>query len=455
MKNILAIIFLVFSNSVFAINEQHFLLAPIGWSTEYQKKIMDSKNEYLSILNEDEYLKNFEAAPLMVHYNNSHPLFILNLHYNKDIIRVDNRENSVGYLSYGSNGFWSTAFESIFGKLATIQRSLAQNDEDFGLNRTIANGSLAIIINKDLHNRAIIKAYVDWSKMKIVFYTNLELILNNKQYSIDMPYASINKWGYIYGGEKKDKLSGKTNLSAIAFEKFFELSEADLRKREEEEKEQKRKFDFIEEDKELKVINDTVYKNLTPDISIDFSISKELPLRKEDSFEGNYSIVVTNKNTIISNNEDFPSTLSGDIVKRFISSVKCANPAQKEFPLHNKKELVNSTVNFNLKLYIDNVLPFPIELILKKDKKTGSVIVSNKKKITEVFKLGRCDDESKIKSLLNAFEGNEIDCSFMLNENKKTIKVLMRTYSFQYTFEKNVIKQNKQDGVFYELVNNE
>ena len=43
----------------------------------------------------------------------------------------------------------------------------------------------------------------------------------------------------------------------------------------------------------------------------------------------------------------------------------------------------------------------------------------------------------------------------MLNENKKTIKVLMRTYSFQYTFEKNVIKQNKQDGVFYELVNNE
>ena len=184
MKNILAIIFLVFSNSVFAINEQHFLLAPIGWSTQYQKKIMDSKNEYLSILNEDEYLKNFEAAPLMVHYNNSHPLFILNLHYNKDIIRVDNRENSVGYLSYGSNGFWSTAFESIFGKLATIQRSLAQNDEDFGLNRTIANGSLAIIINKDLHNRAIIKAYVDWSKMKIVFYTNLELILNNKQYSI-------------------------------------------------------------------------------------------------------------------------------------------------------------------------------------------------------------------------------------------------------------------------------
>lgn len=85
MKNILAIIFLVFSNSVFAINEQHFLLAPIGWSTEYQKKIMDSKNEYLSILNEDEYLKNFEAAPLMVHYNNSHPLFILNLHYNKDL----------------------------------------------------------------------------------------------------------------------------------------------------------------------------------------------------------------------------------------------------------------------------------------------------------------------------------------------------------------------------------
>lgn len=457
-KNILFILLYLLVQTVSAVNISNFQLIADGWSSEYQKRIMNSKNEYLSFLNYDENLKDIESATLTIKYNNGNPLFILHLPYKKEFVRVEGRENAVGYLKYGTNGFYSTAFENIFDKIALIQRELAVEREDFGFNTTIMSGSLVIVINKNQQNSAIIQAKVNWNMPKLIINTLLEIKLNKRIHLVKMPYSSINEWGYMYGGENIDKLSGETNSSAIAFEKFFEISKADLALREENERKEKREKDYLEEEIELKSLNDTIYETVSPEITTDFTIKNRLynngrPLRKEDSFNNTYSLIVADKGNLINHHENIFSSNENEILNEFIASIKCDKPAEKEFLLHKTTRYVNSVVKFNLKLDVDNVIPFPIELILKKDKKTDSVFVSNKKKVTEVFKICKCDDNDKIESLINEFEGNSYKRLFIGNENKKVIRVNMRTYSFQYAFKHNEIQAIEENGIFYEIEN--
>lgn len=227
MKRLFITLFtIVLATSSFAIDEKNVTVIAKGWSNEYATKIHGAKAYFISALNQNGYLNNVTTATLTVAYKDGKCICSLEIPYVSELVKTS--PQLIGYYRYGSNGFSSTPIETIFDIMGRTMFKVGY--EGLSVNRTFVTGSYRLILTKDSKNSAEFSGHSYWSQYpaphpQLDIDQEFGLIVNGRKYLYHIPYKCLHDYGYIFGGNINDKLSGKVVPSAKAFETFFQLKE--------------------------------------------------------------------------------------------------------------------------------------------------------------------------------------------------------------------------------------
>lgn len=433
MKRLFITLFaIVLATSSFAIDEKNVTVIAKGWSNEYAAKIHDAKAYFVSALNQNELLHNITTATLTVTYKDGKCTCSLEIPYVSDLVKTS--PQLIGYYHYGSNGFSSTSIATIFDIMGRTMFKVGY--EGLSVNRTFVTGNYWLILNKDSKNRAAFSGHSYWSQYpaphpQLDIDQEFGLTVNGKKYLYHIPYKCLHEYGYIFGGDIQDKLSGKVVPSAKAFETFFQLSEED---REAIRREKEKELYAIEET-EMNNINDSIYDNMHPRMGIDWGFTNNILVsskywQNQMDFTGKFCVVVDRNGKIqvdsLATYEDDISEVEWELAFAIADNMFCKKVANRYFKAHDKRINVNSTVNFTVRLehekyYMDE----PLAVSYKYNDKDSTVVITNEKAIrgefVYPFKLSRL--KGREDELLKQLESVIADSSLPLDNKKHKIEV--------------------------------
>ncbi|MCQ2311686.1 MAG: hypothetical protein MJZ64_08065 [Paludibacteraceae bacterium] len=445
-------VFILATSNIFAqLTNENITIQKRGWNDSFSARIdkqaQNLKNELLNC----EYTKYLSSANLEVIYSNDQAKTSLTIPYSQHMATF-----SPNWM-FGTNGFDSKGISTVMNILYNFQVAFAR--EDFSLDKKILAAPLTLYIMKDSKNWACFQAFLYISDYypRLTLSPYFKICNNGKEYMYTSTTSEcINVFGYVFGGDITDHLSGEIDSKAKIFATFFncgneynsqrnellQKEDAIIQKQRAIEEEEQRKKDFQDETIEILSRPKKTYAYSTlkskPTINFDLVFDSVLIVEKNQYW---YKVgTITNKLNLIidtlgkisdiqlytygygwlseSRYQKLPENEYRKAIEDRLIRHLTIN-ATKEYPLHGVTLPVNWSTEVSLSS--DDRFITYLKTVFTFNRKTGAYILK---------------DEKKAISALQSFENKDqiiqdlVSCVNLTYSDKTAKKLVISTRIF-------------------------